>query len=283
MERITKLSWKIIFLILLVITLLIPLFHLVTIFVFHAWPLETGYITSIDYSERTPIDKTTTTNWQIIDMNPVDGRMITEGKIEIIDSRSMQVNSGAIITNLRLGRASIVLEDYFGDTCRIPYGMSVEVNDLGLFSPISYNPFVISPSEKINTIKDEIIGTWHWKDDDTYYKFTTNNELFIVVNSQEYKGIYSWIGPYEISSTNDFYTTNEFRDWRPFTIDISDYLENKTVVYEVRLINRELLLAISPKGKGKIIDFIDYVYHALFYPISYEFKLTYAPLNRMMK
>jgi hypothetical protein len=67
------------------------------------------------------------------------GQLITKGNIEFTSEGGamapMSRNPGAVLTNATKNKSAITIPDYNGDKCRIPYGMTVRVDEFGQFVP----------------------------------------------------------------------------------------------------------------------------------------------------
>lgn len=101
------------------------------------WPDETGYIKKPSKRPFFPHNvKETTTRLKIIDSYM--GKLRMQGKGEIKNGEMIIIFPGAEIKND--SGSKVKLTDYNGDTCKIPYGMTVKIDKYGQFVPIKFEP-----------------------------------------------------------------------------------------------------------------------------------------------
>lgn len=101
------------------------------------WPLGSGY----SRPPRRPdaplsVKKVTDTVVQVLAVDPY-GKWKMTGTFPVRDGEPAIVMApGAVITNAREDRRPLQLKDYHDNRCLVPYGMTVEVDEYGLFVPI---------------------------------------------------------------------------------------------------------------------------------------------------
>jgi hypothetical protein len=110
------------------------------------WPSGTGYVTPATHRPSSPHEIQTDSVWEIYTCLG-KGFCTGNGPIEYKDGKSMAFAPGATITNRTKSQTELTLEDYNGDECIIPYGMTVKIDKYGQYVPVEYNP-ELSPPEK---------------------------------------------------------------------------------------------------------------------------------------
>ncbi|MBN2579052.1 MAG: hypothetical protein JXB10_08685 [Pirellulales bacterium] len=106
-----------------------------------SWPEGTGYVSKPRKRPATPHDvKKTTTKAEIVGVDGENLRLGKNSNMEYRESESLLVFPGARITYLCKDPAKYTMEDYNGDSCVLPYGITVEVDDYGQFVPVGYHP-----------------------------------------------------------------------------------------------------------------------------------------------
>jgi len=105
------------------------------------WPEGTGYITAAKNRPASPHDvKKTTTVAQIEEVSIASGVLVLNGEVEYRESRQLFVFPGARIAYMCKEPDKYEMDDYNGDPCVLPYGITVRVDEYGQFIPIGYNP-----------------------------------------------------------------------------------------------------------------------------------------------
>jgi hypothetical protein len=93
----------------------------------------------------TPLNAYTFSKWEI--WGASSGVFEAHGEIEYYQSEFMGFAPGATITNRTREKIALDVPDYNGDVCRIPYGMTVTVDEYGQFQPYWYYPEMTPPGE----------------------------------------------------------------------------------------------------------------------------------------
>ncbi|MCD4657929.1 MAG: FHA domain-containing protein [Planctomycetes bacterium] len=106
------------------------------------WPPNSGYLSGLINSPFHPHNLIQTyTECFIIDYS--DGKIIVKGNIELRNSKKLVVFPGATITNAYEGAEFIEVKDFNGDVCTLPYGITFEISDFGVFEPMTDNRDVV--------------------------------------------------------------------------------------------------------------------------------------------
>lgn len=109
-----------------------------------AWPSGAGYVTPPTRRPSKPYEiQTGSTNWEIYGV--AGGSYDGHGEIEYKMGNSMAFAIGAVITNHSKSQTNLKMEDYNGDKCMIPYGMTVKIDEYGQYIPVRYNPDLPPP------------------------------------------------------------------------------------------------------------------------------------------
>ena len=102
------------------------------------WPSETGYVTEPKNRPSSPHDVRPTSTKLVISQVTGDTMRVT-GKSEIRNNEELIVFPGARITNGRTDGKRVELEDYNGDWCVLPFGITVRVDKYEQFVPVKYD------------------------------------------------------------------------------------------------------------------------------------------------
>ena len=107
------------------------------------WPPESGYIIEPKHRPLKAYEGEKLTHVAELKVNK-EGEIIFSfppGQlIEISNNRPIVIYPGAKIKYLEELPAKVHLQDYNGDECVLPSGITVEVDEFGQFIPIKYKP-----------------------------------------------------------------------------------------------------------------------------------------------
>jgi ribosomal protein L40E len=109
------------------------------------WPTGSGYLIAPKHKPSEPYTiYTFATEWEIWSI--YSGNIEAHGEIEYINSKNMAFAPGAKITNRNRQKVALDIPDINGDECRLSYGMTVEVDRYGQFTPYWYYPEMPPPT-----------------------------------------------------------------------------------------------------------------------------------------
>lgn len=103
------------------------------------WPSATGYVYPPKSRPSSPHQvQETSTRAEIIDVGEGQFLLGENSSVEYRESRPLLIFPGAQISYLSESPPTLTLEDYNGDECILPYGITVKVDEYGQFIPIKY-------------------------------------------------------------------------------------------------------------------------------------------------
>ena len=105
------------------------------------WPINTGYMS---YPKNRPSSphkvKETLTKVEIIAVSNGQFLFSENSEFEYRESEALFIFPGALLTYLAETPRTLEINDYNGDECLLPRGITVKVDKYGHFVPIKYNP-----------------------------------------------------------------------------------------------------------------------------------------------
>ena len=104
------------------------------------WPADTGYLNEPENRPSKPHDVEAADGTVTIKEDMGGGMLSVEGKVRMRNGRMTVAFPGTTIVQASSSKDSITLEDFNGDKCVVPFGMTVKVDSYGQFTPLDYSP-----------------------------------------------------------------------------------------------------------------------------------------------
>ena len=104
------------------------------------WPAGTGYLNEGENRPSKPHDVEPTDETVTIREDLGAGMLEVDGTVPIHDGKATLAFPGTTIVQANRSKENMTLQDFNGDPCVIPYGMTVTVDSYGQVTPVHYSP-----------------------------------------------------------------------------------------------------------------------------------------------